>query len=89
MIGILMEDDDHNIYLSEVSKPDLCKIHGKCIVFNKNEQTLYEGWFNNDIRSGKGRLIDNYSRTYEGEWNDGLFHGYGIYSWPDGRKYIG
>jgi hypothetical protein len=39
MLGVLMEDEE-NIYFSELSL-DLAKIHGKGIVFNKNEKILY------------------------------------------------
>ena len=56
MYCILMEDDNY-IYYSEFSIPDLCKVHGKGLVFSKRNKILYEGWFLNNLLDIRGRII--------------------------------
>ena len=34
-------------------------------------------------------LCDESGATYDGEWKDDCYHGWGRYTWPDGTKYEG
>ena len=34
-------------------------------------------------------LMNNDNGKYEGEWKNGLEHGHGTKTWPDGKKFIG
>jgi hypothetical protein len=43
----------------------------------------------NDKRSGKGTYTFACGDTYEGEWLDGMYHGYGKYSSKDSDEYEG
>ena len=33
----------------------------------------------------KGVYVWSDKRKYDGEWFNNLMHGYGVYTWPDGR----
>ena len=39
--------------------------------------------------NGKGHLIYEDGRNYVGQFKDDLKHGFGVYSWFDGRRYQG
>ena len=41
---------------------------------------VYEGQFRNMKKEGKGKMIFNDGRIYDGEWKNGLYHGKGIYT---------
>ena len=43
----------------------------------------------NDKREGKGTYTFACGDTYEGEWLDGMYHGYGKYSSKDSDEYEG
>jgi hypothetical protein len=47
---------------------------------------LYEGWFVNNSKNGKGRLIKD-NIVYEGDFADDLYHGIGTLTFSDGTKY--
>ena len=38
---------------------------------------------------GLGRYILKENKSYEGQFYEDKKHGYGIYTWPDGRVYKG
>jgi len=42
------------------------------------------------LREGHGVYIDEISgEKFKGEWQNGLMHGMGKFSWPDGSRYEG
>jgi len=49
MTAVLMEDDD-NLYYSELSFADFNNLNGKCLIFNKNNKVMFEGWIIDNIR---------------------------------------
>lgn len=59
------------------------------IVFNEGRQ--YEGDINYDkfVPSGLGTAKYANGSFYEGEWEDGKFHGKGKFNWTDGSSYEG
>ncbi len=36
---------------------------------------------------GNGRFSFASGASYEGQWDNGIYHGSGTFSWPDGRRY--
>ena len=56
------------------------------VVFD--DKSIYEGSFQNGLRHGKGRHSGTYW-FFEGDFKEDLRTGYGVYTWPDGRKYEG
>lgn len=38
---------------------------------------------------GRGELIFADNRKYYGDFKENMFHGNGVYIWPDGSKYVG
>ena len=48
---------------------------------------VYEGYFIDGIRHGKGKLSHAYGDVFEGDWKDGYRHGKGIYTHADGNVY--
>ena len=42
-----------------------------------------------DVSNGKGICKWPDGSQYEGEWKNGMKHGYGTYRWANGMKYIG
>jgi hypothetical protein len=39
---------------------------------------------------GHGTLLyPENKKSYSGTWNDNTMHGYGTFTWNDGRKYVG
>ena len=49
----------------------------------------YEGQWYKDNRTGKGICFFADKSTYEGSFVNGLFHGYGKFTWFNGNIYIG
>ena len=43
---------------------------------------------NNNMRHGKGRIIQPDGDIYEGDWVNDKMHGRGTYHYTDGLKYI-
>lgn len=39
--------------------------------------SLYQGYYSNDVRHGKGLMIWDVRRRYRGDWAYGVRHGYG------------
>ncbi|KAH3723085.1 2-isopropylmalate synthase [Pelomyxa schiedti] len=53
---------------------------------------VYTGRLVNNKRDGRGKLTwqgPGGQHTYDGDWRDGLKHGRGTYTWPDGVTYDG
>ena len=48
---------------------------------------VYEGEFDEDAVTGKGKFSYPSGASYEGQWVNGVYSGHGKYSWPDGRSY--
>ena len=53
-----------------------------CYTFKtiKEPKGIYEGQFRNMKKEGRGKMIFNDGRIYDGEWKNGLYHGKGIYT---------
>ena len=50
----------------------------------------YEGEFRKDKKCGKGKVVFDSGDTYDGEFNDNKFNGYGHYIWfKNGHEYKG
>lgn len=81
---VLMENQA--VYIGEWNKDNLR--HGRGSQ-NWNDGSLYEGYWENDKASGKGRLIHANGDVYEGEWKNDRANGIGIYIHNDGAKYEG
>ncbi|KAH3767382.1 2-isopropylmalate synthase [Pelomyxa schiedti] len=53
---------------------------------------VYTGRLVNNKRDGRGKFTwqgPGGQHTYDGDWRDGLKHGRGTYTWPDGGTYDG
>jgi hypothetical protein len=48
---------------------------------------VYEGEFDEDSVTGRGKFSYPSGSSYEGQWVNGVYSGHGKYSWPDGRSY--
>lgn len=53
--------------------------------------TIYSGTWRNDKLDGPDGVFEHPASgcRYEGEFRDGVFHGHGVYSWPNGAIYEG
>ena len=50
----------------------------------------YEGEFKNDLYCGKGKILFASGASYEGDFYENMFHGYGTYVQPNNAgKYVG
>ena len=47
----------------------------------------YRGEFKDDKMDGAGKFTFASGAIYEGSWQGGEYHGYGVFRWPDGRSY--
>ena len=62
--------------------------HGKGKDYRNNSK--YEGDFLKDKKCGKGKIVFDSGDTYEGEFRDNKFNGYGHYVWfKNGHEYTG
>jgi hypothetical protein len=52
---------------------------------------FYDNMFNGKIRHniGEGKILLKNQSVYNGQWLFGLMHGYGVFEWPNGKKYVG
>ena len=62
---------------------------GQGVYISKKDGWLYEGYWKDRMRNGKGRYIWANGDVYEGSYKDGLRHGKGTNIWSDGHTYIG
>lgn len=67
---------------------------GKATGELKLENGLYVGDYQYNKPHGKGKMIYNSSnsdgfKSYDGEWENGKMHGYGVLVWKNGAKYEG
>ena len=79
--------NDNSEYLGEWD-PLSGKRHGRGIQKFPNG-AKYEGYFQDDQASLKGKLTHPNNDTYEGGWKNGKADGYGVYSHNDGARYEG
>ena len=61
--------------------------HGRGIMINK--RGVHEGYYNKDMKNGRGRMIYFDGRVYEGEWKENLWHGNGTIDFQNGSRYEG
>lgn len=85
---------DGDIYEGEWSED---KANGHGVYYHVNG-ARYEGMWKDDLQNGIGKevciiftilLIGRDNSKYEGEYLNGLKHGFGRYEWPDGSIYSG
>ncbi|OMJ73933.1 hypothetical protein SteCoe_27277 [Stentor coeruleus] len=62
--------------------------------FNGNGTLTLDDWkkigeWKDNLMNGKGKIIWNDGRIYEGDIVNNIIHGYGVFIWPDKRKYEG
>lgn len=50
---------------------------------------VYEGFWKDGVRQGRGRLVHTTGDVYEGEWNEDAAHGYGSFTNTEGYSYSG
>lgn len=50
---------------------------------------VYEGAWEKDQMTGKGKYLFNSGSTYEGDWKNAKYNGKGTYKWADGSAYEG
>ena len=83
-------EEENCFYYGETSLNDPNKYQGKGIlVFKNGYNSLYECWWVNDKRKGKGRMIDKTECIYDGEWANGKKNGYGVHTYKSGSKHDG
>jgi len=63
--------------------------HGYGKYISTNQQSIYEGSWNQDKMHGRGRLIFSNGTSYEGEFQSNFYQGIGTYTWADGSQYAG
>ena len=58
--------------------------------FEETTETYYEGFFKDNVKSGKGKLIYKKTNdTYEGDFSDNAITGFGKYHWNNNDTYEG
>lgn len=62
----IWKENDKLIYYGETSLTNPGKMHGKGILIFKEEKLLFECWFLNNQRNGKGRRITDNGSVYDG-----------------------
>ena len=72
--------------------PAVCE-RGNCIngrgILHFEDDSIYSGEFNNEIRSGFGGMMFDDGTTYSGEFKNNLYHGEGTLTLPDTTEYRG
>ena len=71
-------------YIGQVLRETITP-HGKGICAY-HDGILYEGWFKDGLRHGKGRFIGYYGDVEDCEHKDGERHGHWVITYPTGRK---
>ena len=68
----------------------MCKFDGKGSYIWANSSN-YTGEFKNGMRNGQGVWISGGkpSDIYEGEYENDMKHGFGLYKWANGSSYEG
>ena len=56
---------------------------------DSSDGAKYQGDWEFDIQSGKGKSIFASKDYYTGEYSDGVIHGEGVYTFADGSRYAG
>lgn len=82
----------HVPFLLCCSPPVCVQLHGKRHgfgIYYYLDGGRYEGEWNDDRISGKGKSIYSNGNVYEGEWTDGRINGFGTLLYSDGDKYVG
>ena len=69
--------------------PDTNKQEGQGVQVRALDGRLYEGYFKDGLKHGRGRYIFADKTMYEGQWENGKKHGYGVFKWPNGGEYEG
>ena len=57
---------------------------------DKFGKTLYDCTYKNDKQYSGSKCLQTWSNaTYRGSMKNGQYHGEGVFSWNDGRKFVG
>ena len=48
-----------------------------------SDGSTYEGQWNNDEKHGQGKFVNEYGDIYEGEFFEGMFEGFGKYTYKE------
>jgi hypothetical protein len=66
-----------------------CNIHGNGIEII-DTQYIYEGTFQNGLKSGEGTIRYSNGNEYTGAFQNNMRHGFGNFKWADcGNLYVG
>jgi hypothetical protein len=85
-MGAVWIETDNSYYYGETSLADSNVFHGKgIIIFKEEPNQMFECWWNNNKRNGRGRMIKKDGHMYEGEFLYNKRHGEGVYTYPDGE----
>lgn len=96
------ENDFYNLHGSFMDNDGLTltgnfielQLHGRATEIWTNYGTHYEGNYVNGVKTGSGKLVwENENKTkeesYEGDFQNNLFEGKGVYLWGTQKKYVG
>ena len=65
------------------------KKNGKALLYFFFNKSSYDGYFENDNRSGQGTITFINGSVYEGNWKEDLADGVGVIRFANGDKYEG
>ena len=80
--------DNGDKYLGQWN-PATGKIEGQGIYVWANNGDIYEGYYKNNLRNGRGRCMFYDGGVYEGEWKDDKRYGYGVWTGVNRNAYKG
>ena len=87
--GIVREADE-SLYLGQWREGTFStKKQGKGACLYKKEDgnyDLYEGYWRDSQKEGKGRMIYAHGAIYVGEWKEGQAHGRGVYLYAESSE---
>ena len=81
-------NDNGDKYLGQWN-PATGKREGQGITVWANNGEIYEGYYKNGQRNGRGRYIYYNGNVYEGEWKDDKRYGYGVWTGVNRNAYKG
>jgi len=85
----IVQDGDGNVYVGEVKAATEVR-HGRGVYLQvAGFVELYEGWWRDGVREGRGRCSGGSGMVYDGDFLGGQWHGKGTLRLKDGTMYEG